>query len=336
MSIAIVAKEPVNIYHYTSGQEYYQYALVKVLPRFGFKVDFLTIDQLLARARRYGEYSSYHLYYLGFRDVAALRRALGGKRLIYHVYHVEDATWTGTHQVSWKVFLASLQFLVDGYLATARSVCGWLKLRAPLAKCLLVEPYYECGCNSFHKLKRVVAGKFSGEEVRLLYIGRLSSYRSPPSKLLEIARGVARRVRRRVKLTIVSKIALKRELLKYSGSNVTLEFINDRIDDSEKCKLYRESHFFIYLARGNVAMNPPITLLESVYHGVIPIVSSWVLNDIEVPPDLVADSVEEVIDRITSLWSDPERINKIAGYLQKSFRRFYDVSRFVEAIRRTL
>jgi glycosyltransferase involved in cell wall biosynthesis len=181
-----------------------------------------------------------------------------------------------------------------------------------------------------------VAKKFPDEEVRLLYIGRLSPYRSPPSKLLEIARGVARRVRRRVRLTVVSKTALKKGLLRYSGSDVTLEFINDRIDDNEKCKLYRESHFFIYLARGNVAMNPPITLLESVYHGAIPIVSSWVLNDIEVPLDLVADSVEEAIDRITSLWNDPERIDKVTGHLQKSFRRFYDVSRFVEAIRRTL
>jgi glycosyltransferase involved in cell wall biosynthesis len=179
-----------------------------------------------------------------------------------------------------------------------------------------------------------VAKKFPDEEVRLLYIGRLNPYRSSPSKLIDIARGVARRVGRHVKLTIVSKASLKERLLRYSGSNVTLEFINDRIDDNEKCRLYRESHFFIYLARGNVAMNPPITLLESVYHGTIPIVSSWILNDVEVPLELVADSVDAAIDRITGLWSDPESISRVVGHLQRFFRRFYDASRFVEAIRR--
>jgi len=337
MSIAVITKEPVNISNYVSGQEYYLYTLARVLPRFGLRVNFLTVDRLLMHARSYDEYDSYHLYYLGFKDVVRIRRIIGNSKLVYHVYHVKDVTWTKTHELSWKVFLASLQFLIDMYLATARSVYLWLWRKVPLAGRLLVEPYYECSCNSFHGLMHIVAEKFSEErEVKLFYVGRLNRYRSPPSVLLAIAKGIAERIRKRVKLTIVSKITPRKRSYKYDSGDVTLYFIDDKVSDDEKCRLYKESHFFVYLSRGNVAMNPPVTLLESVYHGTIPIVSSWILNDIEVPPELIADSVDAAIDKITSLWSDPERMDKVVGQIQKSFRRFYDVFRFIEAVRRTL
>ena len=336
MSIAIVTREPVNINNYVSGQEYYLYTLAKVLLRFNLKVNFLTINQLLRRATSCDEYYSYHLYYLSFKDVIRLKKIVKNSKLVYHVYHVEDATWSKTHELSWKTFLVSLQLLVDMYLITARSVYLWLQHRAPLAQHLLIEPYYECNCNSFHEFMRITTKKFSeAEEIRLLYVGRLSQYRSPPSVLLTIARGVAKKLRKHVKLTIVSKITPKKRLYKYSSENVTLYFIDDRVNDSEKCRFYRESHFFIYLSRGNVAMNPPITLLESVYHGTLPIVSSQVLNDIKVPLELVADSVNEAINRIIALWSNLEHLDKVIRYLKKSFERFYDVHRFVEAIKRT-
>jgi len=338
MSIAIVTREPVDVSSYISGQEYYLHTLAKVLPRFNIKVEFLTISQLLRHTVSYDRYDSYHLYYLSLRDVIRLREIVKNSKLVYHVYHVEDVTWSKTHELSWKTFLVSLQFLVDMYLATARSVYLWLRHRAPLAQCLLIEPYYECQCDSFHEYAKIITEKFSGaeREIRLLYIGRFSQYRSPPSALLTIARGVAKRLRKHVKLTIVSKVTSRKKLYKYGNDIVTLYFIDERIGDDERCKLYRESHFFIYLSRGNVAMNPPITLLESVYHGTIPIVSSQVLSDLEVPLELVADSVNEAIKRIIALWSNLERLDEVIRYLKKFFKRFYDVHRFVEAIKRTL
>jgi len=336
MSIAVVTKEPVDIYRYTSGQEYYLYTLAKVLPRSGLRISFLTIDQLLTDIRDCNEYSSFHSYYLSFRDVVRLRKIVKDSRLVYHVYHVEDVTWTKTRELSWKAFLVSLRPLVDMYLATARSVYSWLKCRVPQANCMLVEPYYECSCNSFHRLAHIVAEKFSSKEIKLLYIGRLSRYRSPPSTLLAIAKSIALRTRKHIELTIVSKITSKKKSVKYDSGDVVLHLIDDRIDDNEKCELYRESHFFIYLSRGNVAMNPPITLLESVYHGAIPIVSSWILRDIEVPSRLVADNVAEAINRIISLWTSSEHLDKVVKRLEESFKGFYDVYRFIKAIKCTL
>ena len=337
MSIAIVTREPVNINNYVSGQEYYLYTLAKVLLRFNLKVDFLTINQLLRRATSCNGYDSYHLYYLSFKDVIRLRKIVKNSKLVYHVYHVEDATWSKTHELSWKTFLVSLQFLVDVYLTTARSVYLWLRHKAPLAQHLLIEPYYECICNSFHEFMNITIKKFSeSEEIRLLYVGRLSQYRSPPSALLIIAKNIASRTGKRVKLTIVSKLSSKERVFRYNSGNVIVDFIDGRISDGEKCKLYRESHFFIYLAKGNVAMNPPITLLEAVYHGTIPIAPSWVLRDIDLPPELIANDGSEAISRIVNLWNNQERLAYVVAYIKKSFGRFYDVHRFVETIRYTL
>ncbi len=335
MKLAVVLRDLIDVEHYISGQEYYLYTLLKVLPKFGIKVDLLSVEQLLSTDGVLDNYDSLHLYYLGFKDVIKIKKVFKKSKLVYQVYHVEDVTWTKVHELSWKAFLLSIRPLVNQYLATSRSVCSWIKSRIVGSSCVLAEPYYECNCRSFYRLAEIVFEKFYDNEIRLLYIGRLSPYRSPPMSLLTIAKNVSLSTERRVKLTIVSKLSSKKRIFRYNSGNVVVNFIDGRISDVEKCKLYRESHFFIYLARGNVAMNPPITLLEAIYHGTIPIASSWVLRDIDLPPKLIANDESEAIDKIIDLWNNQKSLAYVLAYLKKSLRRFYDVYRFVEAIKRT-
>lgn len=328
--MAVVSREGVNVDGYLSGQEYYLYSLAKVLARFGVSVRFLTLDEALNE-----DYDVFHFYYLGFRDVAAFHGRHRDSKLVYHVYHIDDVTWNRSHTLSWKTFLVLIQMLVDIYLSTSRSVYRWVRPRAPLSKHVLVEPYYECGCRSFEKLEMVVEEKFAdADELKLLYIGRVNPYRLPLNGVVGLVKRLGRGAPTR--LTIVSKMRegwqVKR--LRLGGSFV--EMINKRISDEEKCRLYRDCHFFLYPARGNVAMNPPITLLEAVYHGCIPVVSPVVVDDLDIPEDLVANNVSEIYPVVVRLFGNMERVVSLTKKLKKGFRHFYDVHRFLGAIRQAI
>ena len=340
-SLIIVTKDPIDVQNYISGQEYFLYMLKKVLPKYGIDVKIADVYGL-ARNCEYDTdvHSPLHLYYLGFKDIIMLKKLCGSARLIYHVYHVEDVSWTKVHELSWKAFILSIQPLIHAYLATSRSIRSWLRSRAFMVKSILVEPYYECSCGLFHSRNHVnmVLEKFHTREIRMLYIGRLNPYRSPPHVLVKIARGVNKETGRPVRLIIATKTRSSFPTRTRECDDLTVEVINRRIDDEEKCYLYKKSHFFLYLTpRGNVAMNPPITVLEAVYHGVIPIVSGILSKDIEVPNMLMVNSLKEAVDKIAVLCTrsskKEEALHNIIASLRKAFKGFYDEDRFINAFK---
>jgi glycosyltransferase involved in cell wall biosynthesis len=337
-SIIIVTRENIDIKNYTSGQEFFLYMLMNILSKYGIHVKITDVKELMKNHERY-ICNSMHLYYLGFKDIIMLKRLYKDAEMIYHVYHVEDVSWTRTHELSWKAFLLSIQPLISTYLVTSKSVYTWLKSRAFLAKSILIEPYYECSCEVFHSNSYIdmVCEKFHDNEIRMLYVGRLNPYRSPPHMLLEIANDVSKKVKKSVRLVIVttSENLPEATALKYNNL-LTVEIINRRVDDKEKCELYRKSQFFIYLTPwGNVAMNPPITILEAVYHGVIPIVSETISKDLKIPNTFIANNVEEATNKIItlSLCNSSEKVLRDILILKKAFEGFYNENRFINAFK---
>jgi glycosyltransferase involved in cell wall biosynthesis len=333
--IIIATREPVDIENYTSGQEYFLYTLTSILPRYGIRVKIMDVNEVIESRKRYS-CDFMHLYYLGFKDIVMLRKLYRDTKMIYHVYHVEDVSWTKAHELSWKAFLLSIQPLVYAYLATSTSVYMWLKSKAFLARSVLVEPYYKCSCRVFHShgYLDVVRGKFQNHEIRMLYVGRLNPYRSPPHMLLQAAKSIGKKTKKAVRLVIVTKSENLPKTKTSKYNNLTVDIINRRISDEEKCELYRESHFFIYLTPwGNVAMNPPITILESVYHGAIPIVSETISKDLKIPGVFMANNVEEAIDKIVLLYNNLGKAFHSILTLKKVFEGFYDENRFINAFK---
>jgi len=339
-SVIIVTRGTIDIKSYTSGQEFFIYMLMNILPKYGIHVKITDIKELIKNREHY-ICNSMHLYYLGFKDITMLKRLYKDAEMIYHVYHIEDVTWTRTRELSWKAFLLSIQPLVSTYLATSKSVYAWLKSRAFLARSVLVEPYYECPCKVFHSNSYIdmVCEKFHDNEIRMLYLGRVNPYRSPPHMLLEIANNVSKKVKKSVRLVIVTASEKFPEATVFKYSNLTVEIINRRVNDKEKCELYRRSQFFIYLTPwGNVAMNPPITILEAVYHGVIPIVSGTVSKDLKIPNIFIANSVKEATNKIItlSLYHSSEKVLRDILILKKAFEGFYNENRFINAFKRLI
>jgi hypothetical protein len=334
--IIIVTKYPVDVRNYISGQEFFLYMLMKVLTRHGIHIKIIDINKLI-KSYEYCSYNFIHLYYLGFKDIVKLRKLCRKSNMIYHVYHVEDVSWTRMHEFSWKAFLLSIQPLIYAYLATSKSVYTWLRLRAFLARSILIEPYYECPCKTFHSHNYIdiIREKLHDNEIKMLYVGRLNPFRSPPRILLEIAKGVSKKAKKPVRLIIVTKLENLSNINTLKYNNLTINIINRRINDEEKCELYRRSQFFIYFAPwGNVAMNPPITILEAVYHGTIPIVSETISEDLKIPDVFIANSVKEAIDKITLLLHNTSKVVHNIIFLKKIFESFYGEDRFIDAFKR--
>ena len=333
-SIGIVVRDYVNFNNYLSGQEFFVYMLIRKLKSFGFNVEVVLLDELLKGEKRY---DVLHLYYLRFRDVMSVRRFFREALLVYHVYHVDDITWSRLHSFSWKCFLASLQFIVDRYLATGTSVYRWLRRRVFLSDCVLVEPYYECSCRSFSSFFRIVEKKFSEiDRLELLYLGRLNPWRFPLRDIVKVFTRLSNKIDLDVRLKVVSKLGISVRKLVVRRGRVTVEFVNERVSEQDKCRLYREAHFFLYPAKGNVAMNPPITLLEAVYHGCLPIVTPYVLVDLKVPRQLVVEKISDMPAKIYTLLTDKNLLWCAVRELYRGFKVYYDELRFVNALKQVI
>jgi len=333
-TLGIVTNDFIDLENYTSGQEYYIYVLKKVLEeKRNYHVNVIDFPSLLKNATKGLRFDVLHLYYLNTKQIFNIRRIFNVP-LIYHVYHIKDSTWNPMQMLSWKTFLVSSQFLLDRYLATSRTVYQWLSKRVSNRRIVLIEPYYECVCSGGYGAQNLQ--RFNEfDELNLLYIGRLSKLRLPLCEIVKVLKynlGLGK-----VKLTVVTfNRGLRFVEKEIREGSLTLKILNRRISKWEKCCLYNQSHFFLYLARGNVAMNPPITLIESVYHGVLPLVTPWVLGDLDIPSELVLRDLSDLPLKVKKITENLELIKDINHKLASSFKKFFDLKRYIRDLRYVL
>jgi len=202
---------------------------------------------------------------------------------------------------------------------------------------VLVEPYYECSCRSFSSFFRIVEKKFSEiDRLELLYLGRLNPWRFPLRDIVKVFTRLSNKIDLDVRLKVVSRLGISVRKLVVRRGRVTVEFVNERVSEQDKCRLYREAHFFLYPAKGNVAMNPPITLLEAVYHGCLPIVTPHVLVDLKVPRQLVVEKISDMPAKIYTLLTDKNLLWCVVRELYRGFKVYYDELRFVNALKQVI
>ena len=334
-SIALVTSSKVDIENYVSGQEYCLRKLRQVLEEEGYRTELVEYENFLKSVVTMKlKPDVVHAYYLNSKQLATLKTLLPKTSFIYHVYHVKDDTWDPLHTLSWKIFLIFSQLFVNYYLATSLSVNRWLRQRVFASNVALVEPFYECTCNT-PRSHEVFFEKFKDPgEVRLLYIGRLHTLRFSVDSIVESLSMMPSKWK--IKLTIATfsrNIDFSEKKLRMN--DVEVEIINRRLSEKEKCALYRWAQFFLYPAIGNVAMNPPITLLEASYHGALPIVITHVLKDLDIPSELVIDNISELSLEIEKLLAYPDGILSLYMKLFTSLERFFDRKRFLDDLRRS-
>ena len=251
-------------------------------------------------------------------------------QIIYHIYHLDDATWSRSHRLKWNAFLNLIRPFIDTYLVTSKSLLNELRRRG--LSPVLVEPYYACSCKSFYD-RDVMLEKFNSlyKEARMFYIGRAHPLRFPLRKILIAFNKSRGNFDQILKFTVVSTELRANKTMNLDG--ITLTLLKKQLSDQEKCTLYRDAHFFIYVPRGNVAMNPPITLIEAVYHLAVPIVTHYVTKDLKFPAVNVVARPEDLPMTVKELSELIVHGDYPWEELVRNFSRFYDMQRFLKQLK---
>ena len=331
--IAIVSGRSLNLSYPRSGEETFLQNFVKILEEMNFKVVKIELPDLLNFIKlRYIRPLQIHLVYVPFKSLILLKKAFPHSKFIYHVYYLNYATLSKYSEIQWREGLAAMGLFVDSYLATSPMIARDLKyIVPPFRNIFLLEPYYKCNyCNLYINYKEWLSKieELKNGILKILYIGYLNEWRFPYNAIL---RGLAK-LRYKVNLTVytLDKVSEKR----YSRNNISVNIISRYITENLKCDVYRKTHFFIFLPLKNTAIIPPLTLLESVYHGAIPIVSSFVKNKIipNMPESNVVRDFEQLPNTIESLVDAIASQNYSFKKLLNIFYRYYDKKRFLSQL----
>lgn len=229
---------------------------------------------------------------------------------------------------------------MDRYVVTGKSVYNEL-MHNPITlrmkgRIHLVEPYYECHCNSMEIARRKARMLLEENVLELIYVGGVNSVRINVQKLIDLLKLLARDFSK-VRLTIIS---MRERGLKLEGvfrkENLEIELVSHRLPENIKRSYYKRAHVFLYLARLPSAMHPPLALIESVCYGLVPVVTQHVTRDLEVPEQLVINNDYCVEDVLKSIKNITENYLSIFQNTYKRFTNFYSKSRFVKDLSKLL
>lgn len=334
-SLIIVTSRKPRLDQYTSGQEYCLRTMISVLEEMGYSVKVFSSKEFSEASLSEDVYI--HFYYASLKTIFQSRLTNTKASTCLHVYHLEDATWSSTTRLKWRIAVQLAQYVVDKYLVTSEGLAQSLKrLKINDDRIVKIAPFYSCQCNSFASLESLVKERIqniaSERPLTLLYLGRYNSMRVPMEALTTALKKYCEQYGRKINLKIITTsngVCVGEKMI---GDNFRVEVTNEYLSENEKCDLYRQTDIFLYLPKGNVAMNPPITILETVYHGAIPIVTSSVLEDLGIPSELVVRNVSEVPSVIQKL-SKSEEIQKKVKSSLAGLSYFYSKSRYIASLR---
>jgi hypothetical protein len=332
--IVVATSEKIDLNKYRFGQEYYLKTLVSILEEIGYRIQVLDLNELYYLINNTGNPPYIHLYYLDLASEIKIRGMCKNSELIYHIYHLEDITWNKINTLRWKAFLMTSQFYIDKYLLTSRYLIERLKPYIRFSRLSLIEPFYSCRCNSFNNIETLIEEKIekirSKELLRFLYLGRYDPRRLPLTELIRTLKRYSMQ-QGKLELKIISMSEGISDMVKTIGNNFKLEMRKKYLNEEEKCETYRKTDFFIFLPKGNTAMNPPITILEAIYHGAIPLVAPSVLKDLNILKELVVKDINEIPSIIESL-SEKKVQRRVRDSLLK-LNYFYDKARYINSLK---
>jgi len=329
--IAIISERALDLDYPKSGEEIFLQGLLKVVKEMGFKVIKVYSKRLFEIERlRHIKPSQMHLVYVPLKSLLFLKKVFPQSKFIYHVYYLSYATLPKYSEIKWRAGLIFMSLFIDSYLATSPILTRSLRLTTPFRDVFLLEPYYKCNYCSFNNNYELWSSK--AEELkhgilRVLYIGYVNQWRFPYRAILH---GLSK-LKHRVYLFIYTVDKVNEAV--YSYRNITVSINPKYLTEDLKCDVYKRSHFFLYLPLKNVAIIPPISLLEAVYHGAIPVVSNYVKKIVPGIPNInVVEDLSDLSSVIGSLADAVVAQDYPFKALQKAFQHYYSKERFLSQL----
>jgi hypothetical protein len=287
----------------------------------------------------WGNYDVVHLHNVSFSQYGK-RFKKSGSRVFAHIYFFWNAESNIISNFAGLFGNFLNQFYVDRYVVTSPILFKkLLKIGIRAEKLYLLSPYYFCPyCKHLDNVKIFEdKARELENQIKIVYIGTLSPNRVPLIEILKEIKKISKAIK--VSFTIYTgnyNRTISSELYKnllYISKNLEFQVISQTLSLMDKHRIFLRNHFFLFVPRSNVTMEPSMSLLEAIYHFTIPIVSKQLSGSELLPRINVLNNLTRLAPTILSIRHSIIRNEYPINELLKGFSKFYDKKRFINEIK---
>ena len=318
-----------------SGQDFYLRAVIESFKSLGYSVLVYHPKDLSSNIYKLLNHEvDVHLHYVDLRTLIKVKSLIPKSRLHLYVYQFNDPSWGPINKLKYWTFLGMASLFINDYIVTSRFLMQKLRLLSR-RRIRLVEPYYPCDSSQHTLHVKEKIESLRSNNVLLLYVGRINPWRIDISLLLRSASLLSKKGFH-VRLTLISmkEMGMPYEYLvqRFNGDRLVIEFIGKRLNPNEKAAVYSRAHILMMPMKGYSAMSPPLSVIEGICYGVIPITSQIVAQDLSLPHELILRRLDEN-DFVQKIESVIPEYAHFAETLFDKFKRFYELNRFLSQVK---
>jgi glycosyltransferase involved in cell wall biosynthesis len=322
-----------------SGQDFYLATIVEYLKNLGYEIMLIHPRDLskipLESLGGNTKDIDVHLHYVNLSSLREVKRLLPNARLHLYVYQLSDPTLQVKDVFKyWIYLLLSVRFITD-FVTTSTYIASRLMIIHNHVH--LVEPFYPCDIKNFNSLLRRKLESLEMKKLVLINVGRINKWRTDIPLLLKLMRLLSKK-EFNVRLSLISLREMGMpyvyRAIRYHETGI-IEFIGRRLSIEEKINIYNEAHFLVLPMRGYSAMRPPLSVIEAVCHGVIPISSHLLAQDLPLPKELLSLKLNET-ELLEIIEFAIQNYKDLVRTLLYDFKKFYSPTRFVRQLKSLL
>jgi glycosyltransferase involved in cell wall biosynthesis len=239
--------------------------------------DYLAVPALAAAVRRLAAaapVSRIHLIGVPLMLAAAIRGQAG--TIVNHVVlHAAETGLPATERVRALLGWRLADRWIDGHAATSEAVRaalerdGWNR-----AKLTVLEPAIDTD-----RFARRAVGAPAADTLRILYVGNIAPERFPAAAVVRMLEDVAARSPLRPRLDVFAPVAFRPDNAYWAARlprspTVPVSVHLEDLGEPRKAEVYSRADVAIYPFTRPVAVEPPLTVLETMACGTVPIVTA--------------------------------------------------------------
>jgi len=254
----------------TYGEDYYIRSLIDILTDLKCDVKFVKFNrrdnnkkEIIKLVKNEG-FRHVLLHNVSLLDFYTLRKHNPSLLLVLIIYFTWNRSMPFHRNLLNNIGISIESRLADFLIVTSENIARELKFLGVKNKIITLPPHYECKYCSLRKniMKYEKLLRELPRIVKATYIGSLNRKRFPLAKIIKLMR----RDNRLFNLTIYTADNIGGHNYTINYGNIKVRIVKKILSEEEKCSILSDSHVFIAPCP-RTTMDPPISVLEALYHG---------------------------------------------------------------------
>jgi len=325
----IVLKNPI------SGQDFYLRRVIAFMRESGFKILVVRPHDIKVFSDKMSdEYDlNFHMHYVNFSSIASSKILHPKATHLLYVYQLDDPTWSRYEKHRYRAFLrlTTISKLIDCYVTPSHDLSKELSRIVGSGNVKTLEPYHPCD-EAFRDLLIDEKVRYlESRRLNVLYVGRINRFRVDLASAIRVLKSlVAKGFYVKFRIISMKEMGLPVQYRAFGSNKLDVELIGKRLTENEKAEIYAQSHILLFTSKGYSAMRPPLSIIESVCYGVVPIISPSI-TEFAFIDDIVVKRLEDktLMKKIEYIVDAFKIIN---NKVFTSFKHFYSKERFLQQL----